>query len=364
MPLHSRRGDIVVCCVVCKHVGRLAVEQADGKIVTDIGKSAVNAEMQNCDCENAFRYDINGKPYVYYHRLKDVSDFDTYAVMTDCWKEDGNKVNSDIWMFSTEAELLKGDWHPAWRFCDYDDCARHVGFPRDCGPRQAVIRNWNCLQGSNLGDCQKNTKFYVRSCGSVLPLAVSTNLGWTVTFLAIVGVMGYLAIGMTIEHRRTGAKGIAALPHRRFWLGMYGLVRDGLHFSAGHVGLPLGTRAQYSQVSAQAHIAAAVDVPKRTSPKRSRSTASHKKQKQMRSLAGPEDHQPTLSGRSKHRNSEEKRSNTRANKNGASKPRPPDGSDDHERGQGHGEEQSTRQLAERRDASTHSSMARVQVVTL
>ena len=87
------------------HSATLVFEQVDGKVITDIGKSAVNEEMENCKCDNALRYDINGKPYVYYHRLQDPAGFDTHEVITGCWKEEGNKVNADIWLFSTEAEL-------------------------------------------------------------------------------------------------------------------------------------------------------------------------------------------------------------------------------------------------------------------
>eukprot|EP01052_Picozoa_sp_SAG31_P041363 SAG31_NODE_6253_length_2102_cov_1.213180_1_plen_148_part_00 len=97
---------------------KLAVEQVNGKVTTDIGKSAVNEEVQNCDCDNAIRYDVSGKPYAYYHRLNDVSSWDMYGMLTGCWKSENNKANADFWMFSTEAELLKGDWHPAWRSCD------------------------------------------------------------------------------------------------------------------------------------------------------------------------------------------------------------------------------------------------------
>ena len=41
-----------------------------------------------------------------------------YEMITGCWKSENNKVNADFWLFSTEAELLAGDWHPAWLAMD------------------------------------------------------------------------------------------------------------------------------------------------------------------------------------------------------------------------------------------------------
>jgi len=333
--------------------GRLALEQVNGKTVTDIGKSAVNEEMENCKCDNAFRYEINGAPYVYYHRLKDPSGFDTYEVMTGCWKEEGNKVNDDIWLFSTEAEMLKGDWHPAWRYCDYDDCANHVGFPRDCGPRAAVLRNWNCLEGSNLGDCQKNTKFYVRTCGGVLPLAISTNLGWTFSWCAILGAMAYLVVGMGMENRRTGAKGVKALPHRAFWLQLHGLVMDGVQFSARRAGVTLPAGSAYSRLPA--HAAPAPP----TAPPSSRSDES------KRQRGRKEEARPSRKAKTDKKKARAKDKDGRRPAASAPAAEAPAGSASSEAGaEATVEERARQQLAEQRDTTVHSSMAKVQVVTL
>eukprot|EP01052_Picozoa_sp_SAG31_P041364 SAG31_NODE_6253_length_2102_cov_1.213180_2_plen_257_part_00 len=117
-----------------------------------------------------------------------------------------------------------------------DDCKRHVGFPRDCGPREPVIRMWNCIEGSTASDCQKNTRFYVRTCASALPLSIATNESWAFVWLVMIGGGVYLAAGMVASNRRTGATGLDALPHRRFWVQLYGLVVDGLQYTRSRGG--------------------------------------------------------------------------------------------------------------------------------
>lgn len=326
------------------------MEQVNGKVVTDIGKSAVNEEMENCKCDNAFRYEINGKPYVYYHRLKDPSEseFDTYEVMTGCWKEEGNKVNADIWLFSSETELLQNDWHPAWRSCDYDDCKSHVGFPRDCGPRAAVIRNWNCLEGSNAGDCQHNTKFYVRTCGGVLPLAISTNLGWTLTWFVGLGGLAYVTVGMLMQNRRTGAKGMAALPHRTFWLQVHGLVKDGVQFTASRAGVTLtgGAYSRLPYVGPHQGPRSSDGVPPPLPPSRKDEGKSHRSKSKKEKAVKPS-----------------RRENKQKEEPGAKGAAAREASNS-EGGAPEVAEARARQLAEQRDDTVHSSMAKVQVVTL
>eukprot|EP01045_Picozoa_sp_COSAG04_P012193 COSAG04_NODE_812_length_10107_cov_2.942946_9_plen_312_part_00 len=43
----------------------------------------------------------------------------------------------------------------------------------------------------------------------------------------------YLAVGVAMEHRRTGAKGLEALPHRQQWRALHALVMDGFQFARG-----------------------------------------------------------------------------------------------------------------------------------
>ena len=47
---------------------------------------------------------------------------------------------------------------------------------------------------------------------------------------------------MLLEHRKTGARGLAALPHRAFWLQLHGLVQDGVQFSRSRLDKKLGGR--------------------------------------------------------------------------------------------------------------------------
>ena len=66
--------------------------------------------------------------------------------------------------------------------------------------------------------------------------------------------MAYLLAGMTMQNRRTGAKGMAALPHRTFWLQVHGLVKDGVQFTAGRAGvtLPIDGMYMYSSLPSAA----------------------------------------------------------------------------------------------------------------
>ena len=59
---HGAPGAAPLLTLLLAAAGRLAFEQVNGKIVTDIGKSAVNEEMQNCGCDNAFRYESTPRP--------------------------------------------------------------------------------------------------------------------------------------------------------------------------------------------------------------------------------------------------------------------------------------------------------------
>jgi hypothetical protein len=237
--------------------------QVNHEVKTDIGQAETNEEMQNCGCDNAIRYEIDGKPYAWYHRLKDVHEFDYYELITGCWQSSvngiSNKYNADFWIFSSETELLRGDWHPAWRSCDYDDCDHHVGFPRDCGPRKPVLRNWNCLPDSNPNDCQQTTRFFVRTCKSILPLALATHMGWTFvcSVLFLVGVYLAAGIGRNV-HKKGGYAVLKAhggwtemLPHRTFWGQLYGLVRDGIHFSLNRGQRGGGRRAERTTVDGE-----------------------------------------------------------------------------------------------------------------
>ena len=106
----------------------LAWQQADGKVTHDLGAGATNDEFANCGRDNAIKYEVGGAPYAFYRRLQPIpSGFSAYEIMTECWKSKmaggaGNTNKEDFWIMPTEAELLANDWHPAFRFCNFDDC--------------------------------------------------------------------------------------------------------------------------------------------------------------------------------------------------------------------------------------------------
>lgn len=106
----------------------LAWQQADGKVTHDLGAGATNDEFANCGRDNAIKYEVGGAPYAFYRRLQPIpSGFSAYEIMSECWKSKmaggaGNTNKEDFWIMPTEAELLANDWHPAFRFCNFDDC--------------------------------------------------------------------------------------------------------------------------------------------------------------------------------------------------------------------------------------------------
>eukprot|EP01047_Picozoa_sp_COSAG01_P026696 COSAG01_NODE_1729_length_9372_cov_17.444948_2_plen_96_part_00 len=59
--------------------------------------------------------------------------------------------------------VFDGCWQ--WTYCDYDDVARHVGYPRDCGPTKAVNCQWHALKGCDTHCGKEDVAFYVNTCG-------------------------------------------------------------------------------------------------------------------------------------------------------------------------------------------------------
>lgn len=57
------------------------------------------------------------------------------------------------------------------------------------------------------------------------------DLGWEIS-AAVLGLgLAYVAIGGAVNHRNTGAVGLAAMPHREQWQQLRGLVTDGWHWT-------------------------------------------------------------------------------------------------------------------------------------
>eukprot|EP01052_Picozoa_sp_SAG31_P022135 SAG31_NODE_1747_length_7364_cov_5.070750_5_plen_288_part_00 len=143
-----------------------------------------------------------------------------------------NKLGDDFQMYSTEQDFFARS--PAWTFCNYDDCDHHVGFPRDCGPSGQTSYKWHSFSGAPAGG-QTDVSFYVNTCNGWSPPAIElgpvNSFGWEFIILCLFGVLLYLVPGMYLEHRKSGAKGFAALPHRAFWMNLRALVKDGIEFS-------------------------------------------------------------------------------------------------------------------------------------
>ena len=98
-----------------------------------------------------------------------------------------------------------------------------MGFPRDCGPAAPGVRyKWNQIPDTARKGGQLSTAFYVRSCPHLLPLSISMHAGSSFVLFCVLAAGLYLVPGMLLEHRRTGAKGLAALPHRAMWLQLHG----------------------------------------------------------------------------------------------------------------------------------------------
>jgi hypothetical protein len=57
------------------------------------------------------------------------------------------------------------------------------------------------------------------------------SLGLLFSTVVLGSAVLYLAVGIALRHRRTGAKGLQALPHREQWLQLHGLVMDGVQFT-------------------------------------------------------------------------------------------------------------------------------------
>eukprot|EP01043_Picozoa_sp_COSAG02_P015489 COSAG02_NODE_662_length_18752_cov_10.146464_9_plen_389_part_00 len=57
------------------------------------------------------------------------------------------------------------------------------------------------------------------------------SLGLLFSTVVLGSAVLYLAVGIALRHRRTGAKGLQVLPHREQWLQLHGLVMDGVQFT-------------------------------------------------------------------------------------------------------------------------------------
>eukprot|EP01046_Picozoa_sp_COSAG06_P018400 COSAG06_NODE_1281_length_10018_cov_15.949894_7_plen_349_part_00 len=198
-----------------------------------------------------------------------------------------------------------------------------------CGTTLQYIAPENPQAGFDSAACQSY---------SALGAIVAQNEGLFFLLFVGLGGMAYLLVGMAMHYRRAGAKGMAALPHRAFWLGVHGLVVDGVQFTAGWAGVTLPIDGAYSSLPSAA-------APVRVSEEetKSRSLKSKKKDKAVKPR------RKEKKGKGEHRSRAAPAApaavETSSSEGGAAEAR-------------------ARQLAEQRDETVHSSMAKVQVVTL
>jgi hypothetical protein len=59
----------------------------------------------------------------------------------------------------------------------------------------------------------------------------SSDVGWVITGMLLLGGCSYFGGGYWHNSRSRGLRGVAALPHRQFWMELAGLVEDGMNFS-------------------------------------------------------------------------------------------------------------------------------------
>ena len=148
---------------------------------------------------------VNGKPHSYYRRThgpdgdfhnegkkksdaeaweKEGQKFSAWELITGCWRSKQqtgapNKLGEDFQMFSSEPEFFARS--PAWTFCNYDDCAHKVGYPRDCGPTGDIKFAWHGFEGG-IAPRVTNVEFHINTCNGWTPPVVELGgygtFGW------------------------------------------------------------------------------------------------------------------------------------------------------------------------------------------
>jgi len=95
---------------------------------------------------------------IYYRRKTSPESFEPYRYMMDVWASRGNLRSRDFDLYSTLDDALRGTNTGAWAFCNYDDHANRIGFPRDCGKDGPVGWVWNSFKHSGT---RRNYRFSV-----------------------------------------------------------------------------------------------------------------------------------------------------------------------------------------------------------
>ena len=104
---------------------------------------------------------ISTHQIIYYKRISPIPvEFSIYEQM-NMWSSNNNILNTDFKLYGSYSDLIRNV--NAWSFCNYDDFAAFIGFPRDCGPTGWVPGQWNKADGTN----HPNFAFYVLNSGII-----------------------------------------------------------------------------------------------------------------------------------------------------------------------------------------------------
>ncbi len=80
---------------------------------------------------------------IVYKRLTPLpSDKSFGDIVFNVWASEDNELGVDFKMYSSLRDANRGG-AKAWKFCNYDDETKQIGFPRDCGPKEATKFQWN-----------------------------------------------------------------------------------------------------------------------------------------------------------------------------------------------------------------------------
>lgn len=85
--------------------------------------------------------DESHKEIVYKRLTQLPSDKSFGDIVFNVWESENNELSVDFEMYSSLRDANRGA--RAWKFCNYDDEAKQIGFPRDCGPKEATKLQWN-----------------------------------------------------------------------------------------------------------------------------------------------------------------------------------------------------------------------------
>ena len=208
--------------------------------------------------------------------------------------------------------------------------------------------NWNNYLGAKSKNTagMKTTRFYIRTCPHDLPLPLATSPGWAFVSLCIIVSFCYLVPAMAYKRKKTGAAGMAALPHRTQWLQLYGLVLDGCQLCRHNAKRIVAGDSSGVPASSDGVVDAAEESSNSSTASKSSKSKKVAKDSRRTSKSGSK-------GKTKHSSRDKQKKGAKAE---------PLLANDAVSVAASAEQQ--RMLEERRDQTVHSSMAKVEVFTM